>query len=308
MEWGDLAYLLSVARTRSLSGAARTLGVSTSTVARRLDVLERHLELRLLDRRVDGVRLTTHGAQVVELATAVEDAVARVERSTASMRQDAWPDPIRVTATEFVVAEVLAPALPRLRQRDPTLRVTLVSAGGVVSLANRDADIAIRMARPVGDSLVARRLPAVRLGLFASRGYLRGRAPASLDLTREALLLYDDSFGPIPELRWATEAQLDRAAVLRTGSTRALLRAASAGAGIALLPVAFAAREETLVEIAPPLPIPVRTPWLVVHRDLRRVRPLRVVHDWVSAAFGDALAVPPSRSAATRRTRMEGRA
>jgi DNA-binding transcriptional LysR family regulator len=51
MEWGDLAYLLAVARTRSLSGAARQLGVSTSTVARRLDVLERDLALRLVDRR-----------------------------------------------------------------------------------------------------------------------------------------------------------------------------------------------------------------------------------------------------------------
>lgn len=298
MEWGDLAYLLAVARTRSLSGAARALGVSTSTVARRLDALERHLQLRLVDRRAGGARLTTHGAAVGELAAGVADDVARLERAAATLRQGAWATPIRVTATEFVVAEVLAPALPALWRQDPALRIDLVSAAGVASLANREADIAIRMTRPVGESLVASRLPAVRLGLFASRDYMRGRDPATLDLGRETLLLYDDSFGPTPEVRWMADAGLDRLARLVTGSTRALLQAARAGAGIALLPAAFAARDPALGEIPPPRPIPLRTPWLVVHRDLRRVRPLRLVQDWVRASVTEALRPHPRLPAA----------
>lgn len=286
VEWGDLAYLLAVARTRSLSGAARQLDVSTSTVARRLTALERDLGLRLLDRRADRVRLAPHGTRVVALAGGVRDDVARLERTVTALREGEWSEPVRVTATEFVVADVLAPALPQLWRRDPKAKVV---AANVLSLAHREADVAIRMAQPVGESLVARRLPAVQLGLYASRAYLGGRAPASLDLSRERLLLYDDTYGRIPEVAWLDGAQLSRAGRVRTGSTRALLCAVAAGAGIALLPAAFAARDESLVEIPAPRPIPPRTPWLVVHRDLRAAKPVRVVRDWAFASFVAAL-------------------
>ena len=293
VEWGDLAYLLAVARTRSLSGAARQLAVSTSTVARRLTALERDLGLRLLDRRADGVRLTPHGTRVVALADGVRDHVARPERTVTALREGEWSEPVRVTATEFVVSDVLAPARPQLWRRDPKAKVDLVVAANVLSLAQREADVAMRMAQPVGESLVARRLPAVRLGLYASRAYLGGRAPASLDLSRERLLLYDDAYGHIPEMAWLDGAQLSRAGRVRTGGARALLCAAAAGAGIALLPAAFAAGDESLVRPAP-RPIPPRTPWLVVHRDLRAAKPVRVVRDGAFASFAEAL--NPSRA------------
>src|SRR5262249_9510014 len=200
-----------------------------------------------------------------------------------------WSEPVRVTATEFVVSEVLAPALPQLWRRDPRAKVDLIVAANVVSLAQREADVAVRMAQPVGESLVARRLPAVRLRLYASRASLAGRAPASLDLARERLLLYDDTYGRIPETAWLDGTPSSRAGCMRTGSTRALLRAAAAGAGIALLPAVFASRDNALIELPAPRPIPPRTPWLVVHRDLRGARPVRVVRDWAFASFTEAL-------------------
>jgi DNA-binding transcriptional LysR family regulator len=285
VEWNDLAYLLEVARTGSLSRAARHLDVATSTVARRLDALERSLGLRLLDRRPDGVRLTAHGDHIRRLAGGVRTEVAAVERVAAALRQGEWPDPVRLTSTEMVVADVLAPALPNLWRGHPGLRVHLDSRGEVVSLANREADVAVRMSRPVGDSLVARKLPIIRLGLYAGESYLGGREPASLDLSRERLLLYDQSYGRIPEVDWMAKAGLGDAVFLRTGSTRALLSAAVAGAGVALLPEAFARRVPALREIPTPRPIPARTPWLVVHRDLRRSKPIRAVFDWVLATF-----------------------
>jgi DNA-binding transcriptional LysR family regulator len=289
MEWSDLTYLLAVARTGSLSGAADELGVATSTAARRIAALERALDLRLVDRRSDGALLTKQGKRMAELAQGVSREVAEVERAAAALRQDASSEPIRVTATEAVVSDVLAPALPRLWERDATLRVDLVVQPEVVSLANREADIAIRMARPSGDSLVARQLGTIRLGLYASRDYLAGRSPAALDLTRERLLLYDESYGRIPEVLWLREADLAGAVWMRTASTRALLRAAVSGAGIALLPDVFAARERTLVAIRAPQPIPPRTPWLLVHRDLRALAPVRAVSAWVVTTFAALL-------------------
>ena len=92
----------------------------------------------------------------------------------------------------------------------------------------------------------------------------------------------------------ATPAQAIEAAshaaavVVRSSSTRALINAAAAGAGIALLPHLLAGQCAGLVEIPAPRPIPARPVWLVTHRDLRRARPLRLVRDWIADAFAVA--------------------
>lgn len=210
----------------------------------------------------------------------------RIERVAESLRHGGKSVPVRISATEFVISDVLAPALDELWRMGAGFPVHLQSQADVVSLAGRDADLAIRMVRPEGASLYARRLADIRLGLFASGDYLDGRDPAAIDLGAERLLIYDDSYGRLPELDWITRRGLADAVSMRTGSTRGLLAAALAGAGIALLPVPFALRTRTLIEIPPPSALPSRQPWLIVHRDLRGLPAIRLAQKWVVQAFG----------------------
>ncbi len=202
-----------------------------------------------------------------------------------ALRHGDGPALVRVSATEAIVADVLAPALPMLWAQAPGLSVQLQSQGGVVSLAGRDADLAIRMVRPSGSSLLIRKLPALPLGLFASRHWLAGRDPASIDLEKGPILAYDDSFGRLPELAWLDSLGLTAAIRLRTGSTRGLVTATLAGAGIGLLSRLMVRPGSGMVEIPTPTPAPVRQPWLAVHRDLRRLAPVAAAHRWIVAAF-----------------------
>lgn len=284
MDSSDIDLLMSVAQTGSLSGAAKRLDVAVSTVGRRLDALEAVLGLRLVDRRMNGARLTPGGERIAALAEPVAEGLARIGRAAAAMRQGSERESVVVSATEFIVSDVLAPALPRLYEQHPGITVALRSEAAVVSLAAREADVAVRMSRPEGNSLLAKKLPEQRLGLFATTGYLRGRSVASLDLRTERLLVYDDSYGRLPELDWLGAAGLEASVALRTGSTRALVTATAAGAGIGLLPD-WTGRLAGLVEIPPPADIPGRAPWLIVHRDLRRLPSIRAVHAWISRAF-----------------------
>ena len=64
MDWDDLKVLLALSRRGSARGAAQELGVSNSTVTRRLDEMEHQLHTRLFDRTPDGYRLTGAGEQV----------------------------------------------------------------------------------------------------------------------------------------------------------------------------------------------------------------------------------------------------
>jgi DNA-binding transcriptional LysR family regulator len=290
----DLDDLVAIRRWGSLSAAAKKRGVAISTISRRLNSLEVALKLDLIDRRANGTRLTPQGEEIARLAEPLSNQIDRIERTAEVLRAGAGQLPVRVTATEFVVAEVLAPALADLWAAGIDFPVHLQSQGDVVSLAARDADLAIRMSRPEGASLHIRKLPEVQLGLFASDAYLAGRDVKQLDLKCELLIVYDDSYGRLPELDWIAANGLSEAIAVRTGSTRAHMRAAVGGAGIALLPVSFARREAGLVEIPIQHNTPPRNPWLIVHRDLKLQPAVRSVHRWIVRAFTVAL-VPPSR-------------
>ena len=241
----DLGDLIAIRHAATLSAAAKSRGVALWTVSRRIETLEAALGLQLVDRRTDGVRLTAAGLAIAEAASPIAEQMRRVERVAESLRQGVKAVPVRISATEFVISDVLAPAMDRLWAMGADFPVHLQSQADVVSLAGRDADLAIRMVRPEGASLYARRLADIRLGLFASADYLAGREPAAIDLRAERLLIYDDSYGRLPELDWVTRHGLTDAVAMRTGSTRGLLTAALAGAGVALLPVPFALRTGT---------------------------------------------------------------
>ena len=265
MNSDDLNYLLAVAQLGSLSGAAKRLGVSTSTVARRLDALEASLKLRLVDRLANGARLTPHGERIVAMAEPLVEQSARIQRTADALRQGDREAPVRITATEFIVSDVLAPALPDLWQRGARFPVHLTVQAQVVSLAGRDADIAVRMSRPEGNSLIARKLPEIGQGLFASAAWLGVRDPADIDLAQERLIVFDDSYGPLPELDWLSQTGLVSAVAVRTANIRAMQHAAMRGAGIALLPAPFA-RAAGLIELPTDFTIPGRAPWIVCHR------------------------------------------
>jgi DNA-binding transcriptional LysR family regulator len=281
----DLSDLIAIRDAGTLSAAAKVRGVAVSTVSRRIETLETALGLQLVDRRTDGVRLTGAGLAIAQMASPIAEQMRRVERLATSLRQGIKAVPVSISATEFVISDILAPALDRLWAIGADFPVHLHSQADVVSLAARDADLAIRMVRPEGASLYARRLADIRLGFFAAPKYLGGRSPDVINLQSEKLLVYDDSYGRLPELEWITRQGLSDAVVMRTGSTRGLMTAAQAGGGIALLPELFAARSGSLIPIPTPIAMPVRQPWLIVHRDLRSLPTIKIVQKWIVSAF-----------------------
>jgi DNA-binding transcriptional LysR family regulator len=281
----DLDDLIAIWRAGSLSTAAKRRGVAISTISRRIEALEIALKLRLVDRQAKGTKLTRHGEEIARAAEPMAEQLARVSRLADGLREQGGTLPVRLSATEFVISDVLAPALPALWAKGGDFPIHLQSQGDVVSLAARDADLAVRMSRPEGASLIIRKLPMLHLGFFASIDYIGERDRHQLDLAHEKLLIYDDSYGRLPELDWLQSLGLHMSVSMRTGSTRGLMTAALSGAGIALLPKAIAQREDSLVGIETASNPPPRTPWLIVHRDLRSQQSIRMVHRWVLETF-----------------------
>lgn len=282
MENADLEWLRAVSEMGSLSAAAKVRDVSVSTVSRRLDALEAALGVRLLDRGARGVQLTAEGVRIAALTVPALDAVAAIGRAARAMRSALSRQTVRVSATEFVVTDILAPHLAELRAVAPGITIELAGETNNVSLAQRQADIAIRLARPVGNSLVAKALPPTQLDVFATPK-LAARLAADTELPLP-IVTYDDSYGRLPELTWVDALDRPFEIVMRSSSTRALLQAAQTGTGAALLPVAFA-RRAALVPLAALREPLTRTPWITVHRDLQRLPHVRSVMQWITHAF-----------------------
>jgi DNA-binding transcriptional LysR family regulator len=298
VNWDDIRTFDAVASARTLTAAARRLNVSVATISRRLDSLESGLGLRLVDRTPEGIRLTADGAALVDCVKSAASAVDGLRRRADALKAGDMR-PIRVSATEPIAAELLAPALPDLIRRLPTIRVEIAVSAEVVSLASRGVDMALRLARPRGDSLLVQRLPPFNLGLYASRDYLGARRPDGLDLRASRLMTYDDTYGPIAEVAWVRDMGLADASRIRTSSTRALLTATLAGAGVGLLPEILARRYQTLVRIPTDIPIPERNIWLMSHKDLRRSPNHRIVRAWILRTLHDAR-TPEDGAAAVR--------
>lgn len=280
IEWELYRSFLGVLREGSLSGAARVLGMAQPTVGRHIAALEAALGLALFTRSPNGLLPTEAALALQPHARAMESTAAALERTAASYG-DGVRGVVRVTASEVIGLEVLPPVLARLRGRHPELRIELLLSNEVQDLLQREADVAVRMARPSQEQLVARRVGAVELGLHASSGYLaRYGTPASLDdLGGHALIGYDR---PTPFVRaglkrWPQFAR-ERLA-LRTDSDTAQLALIRAGAGIGVCQVALARRAPQLVRVLPDaFSLPLET-WVTMHEDLRDSPRCRVTFD-----------------------------
>ena len=269
LDWDNVRCFLAVVQRGSLSAGAREIGISVATAGRRIDSLEQQLGVSVLHRGAAGVRLTPEGDRVLRHARAGGEHLDQLERLAKASRLSAAETPVVVSATEPMVTHVLAPRLSQLLDTDPAVRVDLRVSTTQVNLNRGEADLAIRLARPTLDSLYARRLPNIEMGMYATRGYLAGRQPADIKLAQERLLAFDHSYGDIPEVRWLEQQGLVSAVWMSSSSTSALLAAACAGVGVAMLP-RFLAEPSGLVRL-PARAIAPRVPWIVYHRDARKV-------------------------------------
>jgi DNA-binding transcriptional LysR family regulator len=280
MDWDDIKVFEAVADVTTLTAAARRLNVSVATISRRLDSLEFGLGLRLVNRTPEGIHLTADGAGLIDTVRSAASAMEGVRRRADALKAGEM-HPIRVSATEPIAAELLAPALPNLIRQVPNVRIDISVTTEIVSLAFRGVDIALRLAPPKGESLLVQRLSPFRLGLYATQEYLGCTAPNGLDLSAARLLTYDDTYGPIVEVAWTRSMGLSDASRIRSSSTRALLMATLAGAGIGLLPEVIARQYDQLVRVPTPVPIPDRDIWLMSHKDLKRSPNHRIVRAWI---------------------------
>ncbi|MCE9573134.1 MAG: LysR family transcriptional regulator [Deltaproteobacteria bacterium] len=288
LDWGDLRFVLAAHRRASHGGAARDLGVDPTTVGRRIASLEEAFGTRLFDRTPGGLVATAAGQALVARAERAEAELLAAERELGGV--DArLAGPVRVTAGDGIIHYAVIPALPALHRAHPDIVVELRADTRALDLSRREADVALRLARPREPSLVARRVGAMRFGLYASRAYLdrRGAPRRAAELAGHDLVGFDASLDDLPQVRWLRRQVGAPRWTVRATTTTAQVLACAAGAGIALVGTFIAPHEPRLVPVLPALQPPPRDLWLVMHQDLRGTARVAAVSAWLAAATID---------------------
>lgn len=278
LDWGNLRFFLALARSGSLSLAARKLGVDRNTVARRVAALEEELRVSLFDRGPQGWDRTPAGHELAELAGRVEEDVLALARHVDASDR-AIGGTVRLTTASHLAANLFVPALGSLRARHPALVLEIAADQRNFDLTRREADLAVRMGRPREAGLVTRKLSDVAYGLYASRPYLGDRRPA-VDFAEDLFLTFDESLASTPQERWLARVAPGMKVAFRSNATAALLAAARRGLGVAVLPRFLADGDQGLVRLDGPEPARHEL-WLLVHGDLRRAPRVRAVIEWV---------------------------
>ena len=279
MQWDDLHTFLEIARQGSLSGAARALRLTQPTVGRRLAAMEETLCAKLLQRTPGGFVLTPIGESVLANAERMEQEALAAERlifgGDIKMEGD-----VRVTTVDTLATAFVTPALVALQKEHPDINVELAPASQALSLARREADIAVRVAPFTGNQIVARKIGAIALNFFASPDYLE-RA----DMSAPRLISVLDDQSHLPEATWI-EKQFPTGTIrMRSNSREVLFWSAVSGGGVALLPRFLADQDDRLVRVLPASPDLRRDIWLGVHSDMRQTPRIRATMDALIAAF-----------------------
>jgi DNA-binding transcriptional LysR family regulator len=279
LDWQDIRYFVALSRHGSLSATARALRVNHATVARRVENLETRLGRPLFERRPDGYALTAQGRAVLDAASAMDEAALSVLR-----RLDTGAELkglVRLTAGRTLSDGFLIDRLDKFHVRYPAVDLELIGEARIMSLARREADIALRFGTLKDSDLIARRIGTIAFGLYASPA-CRDRIKAG---AMPAFIGFDEDGDSIAEASWLTRQFGDARFSFRTNNQMSQAAAARAGYGVALLPRYLAARDPGVVQVALGKRLPTRDVWLLMRRELQRVPRVRAVADYLVELF-----------------------
>jgi len=306
MDWNDLKFFLAVANSRSLSAASRQLGVSTSTVSRRVTALEQALGLTLFRHHFDGYELTEAGMNLRVPAEQAEAHLKTFERS-AKDTSDPLSGAVRIDAPELLGQQILLPHLAGLMTEYPAIQLDIRSSVRPVQLATQQSDIVIRIVPPERGSYKMRTVGKVVFGFYAHQSYLDiyGKPSNDRDLRSHRTIGWSEDLSYLAMSAWLDEVLAGRQPSMRLGSFTSQVTAVESGLGIAVLPH-FAALRAGLVPVLEEIPGLTLDLWLLVQDQAARTPRVQIVKEHLVKILADNTAHLEGRSELARKNRTAG--
>lgn len=275
LNWDDLRLVLAVAENGTVSGAATVLRISHPTLSRRLRRIEERLGARLFERTPSRWRLTKSGEEMRALAARMRDDIATLEGSIAGRDRTAR-GPVRLTAPDAVSEYLLPSMLAEICLETPEVTIELVISNEVLSLAQRSADIALRVTDIPDPALKGRRVGTVSMAVYAEK------LLAATHVANEAKrpwVGYDGTLACAGPGQWIASKAPQDAIRFRANTILGAANAIRSGLGFGVLPCFVGGSMPELARTTPPIAGLETSLWLLVHAEIARVPRVRVAGD-----------------------------
>lgn len=293
LAWNDFRLVKAIADSRSLTGAAESLGVNHSTVFRRLGEVEKRLGAPLFERHRTGYALTPAGEEMVALADRMDRDVTSFARKLAGKTLTPSGE-VRVTTNDTLLTYLLMPVLAVFRAQYPDIRVDMVLSNQALNLSKRDADIAVRATDNPPETLVGRRMSSLAWTIYGRRSDFPHLVPGAEE-TMDSLRARDwvslgDQFGHLRAAGFVRDHVPPERVAIKINSVLGLTEAVEEGIGVGPLPCFIADKRPSLVRLTPINPAFTAGLWLLTHPDLRASPRIRAFLDCAAAELVKARA------------------
>jgi DNA-binding transcriptional LysR family regulator len=288
MDWDRLRIFHAVADAGSFTHAGHELGLSQSAVSRQISALEQELNVPLFHRHARGLILTEQGEMLYRTAHDVFTKLAAAQARLIDSK-DKPTGELRITTTVGLGSVWLTPRIAEFIDLYPEISVVLLLEDRELALSMREADVAIRLRRPVQPDLIQRKLFTVHHHLYASPDYVQRKGLPKIlsDLDEHSILTFGSTTGFFTNINWLETAGKadgdDRRPILKVNNAYGLRRAVEAGLGIASLPDYIVGKDSPLVQIALPVETPEFDTYFVYPEELRDSKRVGVFRDFLVA-------------------------
>lgn len=272
MNWDDLRLFLAVARCGSISGAAKQLGVQHSTVSRRIRQFELKLGVRLIERKQGGYELTSAGKNVQGAATSIEREVLGIDVELKG-KDSHLIGPLRVTAINNMASSILMPIFAEFSKQHPLIKLHIAVSNLDASLAQRDADVAIRLTNSPPDTLIGNRIVTVASTIYGSRSYVQKLRKTNT----EPKWIGVNCCGF--HRTWTKQACGEQPHNFISDDTLLTLAAIKEDMGLSILPCFMGDTDPSLQRYREPDPAYNLGLWILLHPDLKRTARVQAFRD-----------------------------
>lgn len=278
VDWDHLRFFLVLARAKTLTNAARLMGVEHSTVARRIQALESALGKQLFKRESTGYELTTEGLALVPRVEQMEQSFIQIDKPHNPLHGR-----VRIGAPEGFGTAFLARLLAELSKHYPSLTIDLIPVPKTIKLSHREADIVISIDRPKSGPYIITRLSNYCLKLYGSKRYLdeNPKIECIEDLSQHRFINYIDDLVYSSALYSLERLPMQVTACFRSNSILAQQIAVSEGAGLAILPRFIAHEKSELEEVLSHEINFTHTFWMLTLVDLQHEPRIKLVWDFL---------------------------
>ena len=283
MNWNDLRYFLEVARKGRLLRAGKRLGVNHTTVARRISALEDVLEVKLFEQDEEGFHLTDAGETLLPLAQQVEEATD-IAKERVQLSGHSLSGHLRVGAPDGFGNAFLAGKIARFMGENPNLTIELVPVPLSHNLLKREVDLAISLESTSRKNISCTKITDYKLFLYTSQDYIKTN---DVDLTNMDEILECPFADYIPDILYTEQLNFnkhiksDLESPFQSSTVLAQYEFIVHGGGFGVLPYFMTGNEPNLILLFPDKYCFVRSYWLLIPYELRRLASVRALEKFI---------------------------